>query len=600
MPRPSNILISTVVRNQRYRGPTSSAQQNDLQAELVRDITEVRRQWNTFVVSAFKLLPDGTDDPLVDAINNGIDGRTLYVNTEASLTSDNGQYFQSVRNRPHTIYEQFQDVYSTIDEQFETLESQIENTGGTGITAAQQAAIGINVFDGALTSSPSSIDGRSQSNTLNVLQLSRDLYGSAYASFSGDGDPVLSLSLRDMVGALLTLHSGTWNSDVTLAHSFTAADITTGTMSQERIGPSSSSGTGISDTYSGATTHLVHDLNIIRTQIRNLKDSASPWTNAISLNANWLPVTSALRPRDLKLTTDLKGSVARTDTNPWGYSYTDIDGLSAILSAEETFTGRVGSLDVDPAYSTVYGFSQGASLTTAVGALAFEIGGIVSDLLSTDTTSSGHIVNVNNPHSTTLTQAAAAGGSAPATQVTIVDNLGYYVATTAEIAFQEAHQRLLGVSGLIQPAVDDLETSLLGIIDDLDTDLSSEILALSGFLVAVDSGLENQIDAINATVSGIELDIVTIETSTTHRRAQTLVTALADDASVLVVHNSSMYPQVSVITVSNLTTAGYDAYNVLPVNNTTGILIEHTDTDSFYLTNKLGEELVSGLVVINW
>jgi hypothetical protein len=596
MSRPSNILVSTVVRNQRFRGPTSSAQQNDLQAELVRDITEVRRQWNTFVVSTFQLLPDGSDDPLIDAINNGIDGRTLYVDSEASLTSDNGQYFQSIRNRPHTVYEQFQDVYSTIDEQFETLESQIENTGGTGITSAQQAAIGINIFDGSLTSSPSSIDGRSQSNTLNILQLSKDLYGSSYASFSGDGDPILSLSLRDMVGALLTLHSGTWDSDVTLAHSFTAADITTGTMSQERIGPSSSSGTGISDTYSGTPSQLAHDLNIIRTQIRNLKDSSAAWTNSLSLNANWLPVTSALRPRDLKLTTDLKGSAARTDTNPWGYSYTDIDGLAAVLSAEQTYNGRASILDTDPTYSTTYGFSQGDSLTTAIGALALELGTVVSDILSTDTTSSGHIANVSNPHLTTLTQAATAGGSAPATQVTIVDNLGYYVATTAEIALQEAHQNLLGVSGLIQPGLDNLETDLL-----------IEISTLSGYLDSVETSLlveidalQDQIDTINATVSGIELDIITIETSTTHRRAQTLVTSLADDASVLVVHNGSMYPQVSVITVSNLTTAGYDAYNVLPVNNTTGILIEHTDTDSFYLTNKLGEELVSGLVIINW
>lgn len=115
MARPSNILISTIKRNQRLRGPTSSEQQNDMQAEVLRDLTVYQQEWNNKIVPLCSILPDGSDDLAVDAFLNGLDGRTVYVNAEASNAAATVRFYNLVKDRPNTVYEQLQDLYATID-----------------------------------------------------------------------------------------------------------------------------------------------------------------------------------------------------------------------------------------------------------------------------------------------------------------------------------------------------------------------------------------------------------------------------------------------------------------------------------------------------
>ena len=130
MTRPKNLLVSTVQRNQRFRGPTSSAQQNDMQAEIIRDLTSIQQQWNNLIVPLLADVPDGTDDSNVNAFLNGLDGQTLYCNADATANLSNGQYFNSINGRPNTIYEQFQNIYTSLTNTTAELENAILALGG--------------------------------------------------------------------------------------------------------------------------------------------------------------------------------------------------------------------------------------------------------------------------------------------------------------------------------------------------------------------------------------------------------------------------------------------------------------------------------------
>ena len=174
-------------------------------------------EYNNLIVPLTSKLPDGTVDKSLNAFTNGLDGKTLFTNSAATNTSALSRYFNLTTNRPYSVYEQFQNTYNYIDASITALESSISLE--SGLTLAQKNRIGINVFDTGLSSSVTSIDGKTNANELNVLQVARDLYGTAYASYSGDGTAVLSNSVRDMVDALLELHNGDWDTDITLDHS---------------------------------------------------------------------------------------------------------------------------------------------------------------------------------------------------------------------------------------------------------------------------------------------------------------------------------------------------------------------------------------------
>lgn len=592
--RPKNINIITIVRNQRYVGPTSSAQQNDFQAEVVKDLITFQTQWNSNIVGAFSTVTDGSLDKTISAIRDGLSGKTILVDPAASLAQDAGRYYYNVKARPFTVYEQFQNLYLELETQINTLNSTIISAGGSGLTAEQQTRIGINIFNSSATSSSSSLDGRTNSNTNNILQVAKDLYGPAYVTFSGNGTEVLTHSLRDMVGALLSLHEGTWNSDITLGHAFDAGDIVTGTLAQDRVGPSSGTVTNISDSYSGTPTHLVHDLNIIRTQIRNLKNAAASFNTALSLNANWNPVTVGLRPSDIKKLTDLKGSGTRSDTNPWGYAVANIEGLDAILTSERAYTGRISNTDNAPTYSDLFNFSQGDSLVTAIGALASGVNSI--DSASVIAALNNHLNNLNNPHQTTLTLAALAGGLAPALQVSVVDAGSFWDENTVEAVLQEVGTDLGNLSSYIDSEVNNLEISVSGLVNTTSGVLATAISNL-------DVNLQTQIDNNDQDIIDLNQDITNIDNlliSASFRRLEVVIPSIADDASYTVSHNAGMYPQVQVITLTELTVPGHAAESLLPISISTGIEIVHSGVNNVIITNRLGESMPSGIMLINW
>lgn len=121
-----NVNISFVRRNQPRRGPTSSEQQNDMQAEILIDFSRLQDQWNNRLVPLLATVPSGlgVNDP--DGFTNGLDGRTVYVDSAATDDVTDPRFFSVAQNRPNTIKDQFEDVYSLVQTNLDTLQGQVD------------------------------------------------------------------------------------------------------------------------------------------------------------------------------------------------------------------------------------------------------------------------------------------------------------------------------------------------------------------------------------------------------------------------------------------------------------------------------------------
>lgn len=552
MARPSKISIATVKRNQRFRGPGLSAQQNDMQDELIRDITEIQFEHNTFMVPLLSILPDGTDDPNIDAFRNGLDAQTIYVHSQAVNNAALSRYYNLTKGRPNTIFDQFQDSYQYVDASINTLEETILAAAVSGgLTTAQKERIGLNVFDETLTSSAGSIDEKTNTNELNIVQLARDMYGPAYVSFTIDGTAILANSVRAMTDALLELHNGNWDDDVGLIHSLDASEVTTGTFLQNRVGPSSTAPGGVNDSFVGSPTNLVEDLNQVRTLLKEFKGTLA-FTTAITPAGDWSGVTT--QPSSFTNLLTLGGTGTRSDVNPWAYDYTDIDQLSGIFMAENDYTGRTNDLDASPYYGTLFAdISQGDSLVKAIGTLASGLNDVTAQSALTTSGLALHEGDLTNPHVVTLTQASAAGGTALASQITITDVGDIFTSANTEDALQELWAMT-------------------------QTDISS----LSGIVATISGELDARIDAVEL-----------FPTSTSFRRAQFGI-GLNPLSGVNLTHSAGVYPHVQVLNE----TFGVNPI-VEPISQTSGVWIEHIDTNNVTVTNYTGTTF-SGIAVVQW
>ena len=127
--RLEEIQIVFMKRNARKRGPTSSDQLNDMINEIAHDFTAFNEQWNDRLIPLQNTLPNGTEglsNSFVDAFTDGLDGKTLFVDSRATA-SNNASYFNTSAERPNTVFEQLADVYTQISSLEEDLENQISN-----------------------------------------------------------------------------------------------------------------------------------------------------------------------------------------------------------------------------------------------------------------------------------------------------------------------------------------------------------------------------------------------------------------------------------------------------------------------------------------
>lgn len=100
--------IFFVMRNAKQRAPTSSSTWNDAMAEIAHDLAQISSQWNERLLPLLATLPNGEVD--VDAFTDGLDGKTLFVDSEAI----SGDYYNNEVSRPNTVKEELDSIYEAI------------------------------------------------------------------------------------------------------------------------------------------------------------------------------------------------------------------------------------------------------------------------------------------------------------------------------------------------------------------------------------------------------------------------------------------------------------------------------------------------------
>jgi hypothetical protein len=275
----------------------------------------------------------------------------MWVDRTVTSSSTDPTYYHSIKDRPNTVKEQFDLIYTYVDTQIVQAKSDITSTTA-GLTTDQKNAIGANIFDSGQSSSSTSLDGKSENNRLNLIQLARDLYGGGYTLDNDGAANLLNNSVFAMVDALLELHNGNWDDDVVLDHTgaFTA--------NQTDINPSAV----YDDNFVGAPADTQDDFNQIRTEMKEMRGTTT-WTTALSA----LYGGGANSLEDLLATTS--GTATKSASNPWGYHYDDIDGLATALDALRDYTGQDDHTDSTPDYTSTIYISNGDSLEVALGKL---------------------------------------------------------------------------------------------------------------------------------------------------------------------------------------------------------------------------------------
>ena len=296
-----------MVRHTSTRGPMSAENWNDSLDELAADLTYLAKEMRK-LQTLTNTLPNGVSNSTIDAFALGIDGRGIYVDSSLE-TGTTSTYWESGDSRPKTVEEAFNDIYTALNTAVRELEEEIISSY-VAITAAQKTAIGDNIFDASLTSNATSLDGKSENNRLNTIQIARDVYGGAY-TLDSDGAANLSYSVKDMVDALLALHNGAWNSDIVVDHSGLSI-----TLAQTSVLASST----YDDNFGGPPANLEEDLNELRTLVKEIKGTAA-YTGEVSQ-------LYAAGPVSLEdLMTGTSGEGTKSPNNPWGYKFSDIDDL---------------------------------------------------------------------------------------------------------------------------------------------------------------------------------------------------------------------------------------------------------------------------------
>jgi len=208
----------------------------DLVRSVQGDLSSVITEYNAEVYSVLGTLPQGVEDnrwQLTSSINprvHGLDGANILVDISASAEADGGKfwYIGAIASRPKTIKESLLAIYTELSNSVDSLRLEVGTSSSTGVSDAAQARIGINIFDGSQTSASDSLDSLTTLNQRNLSQVSKDVYDVDNASWTGDGSALLTYSHKDHLAALVNIHSGAYDSDITLDHTDIYADFSIG------------------------------------------------------------------------------------------------------------------------------------------------------------------------------------------------------------------------------------------------------------------------------------------------------------------------------------------------------------------------------------
>lgn len=382
----SKITLSLKKRAASERGISTSELFNDLVNEVSHDLINITRQWNSIAYPIFSSLPQGELDTRWDLdstlnpVVNGLDGTQVFMDNDAAEITDDGRFFNTTLQRPLTLKEVSNNIQVQIDEINEAVQL-IEVLGGEGLTEEQKGKIGLNIFNPFQASASDSIDGRSRRNEFNVTQIAKDFYGPAF-TLDGDGDPNLANNLRDMVDALLEMHTGDWDTDIALQHQIVDADVLAAAgILQTKIDHSASY---VTLNRVGIVDHLEDDLNRIRYELGALRGN-----NVWDTDFSGIPYAGA--PVSLQGHAASVGTGVSSATNPHGLAAADI-GLSTPLAAIVAFTGMDNTTDTTPDYANNNFINTNDPLETAIGKLDAQL------KLTDDENDAHRAITNGNPH----------------------------------------------------------------------------------------------------------------------------------------------------------------------------------------------------------
>ena len=533
------ITLSFKKRTASERGISRSNLINDLINEVSHDLINLSREWNSIAYPIFGSLPQGASDTRWDLdstlnpVVNGLDGTQMFMDNNANSTLDDGRYYNSTNERPKTLKEIAEALQSNINEINEAVQL-IEILGGEGLTEEQKAKIGLNIFNPFQASASDSIDGRSKRNEFNVIQLAKDIYGATFA-LDGNGEPNLSNSMRDMLDALLELHDGDFDNDITLQHQINNDDIIAGAdIEQTKVDQSASY---VVLNRSASVDTLEDDLNRLRYEVGILRGNNN-W------EADFSGIPYAGAPISLKGHVEDVGTGIPSAINPHGLAPADI-GLTTILSAVVTFTGMDNDTDSTPDYTSNNYININDPLETALGKLD-------TALQVVDTENDAHRAIVDgNPHGVDM-------DNFPSNDVVDRINLASNYISADRITD--------GVTNIIPTAVQEQAW------DNHLTTLSGAHQA-----IAIDVNDVN-FDVISGSTSQEVFE--NIDAQFEENRLEITYVNHTDEQPIIVTHNRGRYPLVQLVDTS-LTDYEY----VYGVSALEGIAIyvnvEHLDTNTF-------------------
>jgi len=443
----NQLSLSLIKRNVSYRGPRTSDSWNDTVDEIANDLAAITSEWNDKLYPLLAGLPDGTKDANVDAFLNGLDGTQLYADRNATSTSENGEFWSTTYSRPLTVKETINSIKEEVESNYNDLATLMSDTAGV-LTHDQKRAIGLEIFDDSYSFTGISILSRSQNNEYNVNQLAKDLYGTA-SVLDGDGVSHFGVggtgaSVNDALTNILSMHGGTWTTDISLVHDIVDADVNANAdIIQTKL---YKSGAGAIDTFDigvDPVNTLLDDLNMFRTIIKLLKGTAT-WTDDVTEPYVGAPITLDGHINNL-------GGGTPSDSNPHGISFDDLGG--ADLSNIRSVLG-IDTADTVPPYAD---FPEGVSLT-----YLNSDDSVTEALAKLDEALDGHAVLTNNPHSVTAAQITAAAivteinGDSPTFDWARIDKTGSDIADLAT----KNHSDLTGVGTRTHTAIDTLLDTL--------------------------------------------------------------------------------------------------------------------------------------------
>lgn len=360
------------------RGQLSAVEMSTAVDSISTNINQQWRLWRIYIRPLIDSLPAGPRDQRwrpgfglsekIDALTYGIQGTTLFVFNDATSTNAYGRYWDTTQERPKTIAEALEDIWSAISD----ISTVTSTSSGGYDDSAVWYAIGNRYEDSSLTSASSSLDARTSQLESNINQLSDDLYGASEGFTPWTFGIPLPYSLAKNIDYLLKAHnvSAGWQGNPSgISHTgiggtsppYAYTDISpmpTQTLSQARVAPYST---------------LYNEILRIRWEIARTRGTANYVTDSSD------PVTSS----NASLNTHINyvGNATPTATNPHGISLLVDLGAGTYFTNLARFSGMTNyaSGTEMPTYSSTNYVTQSTNLETAIGtldaALASFVGG---------------------------------------------------------------------------------------------------------------------------------------------------------------------------------------------------------------------------------